>query len=181
MRAQEFLVEGTDFTNAVNSIEKLVRQKSIEFASYEDLLKFVASRKFLQAQRNDQQFVNDVARSVLRRLQQTVMETSAKKVLQYVKRTHGNDFKIDHSILQYPNWELKSIPVKFLKLDTEEPDPYGRVNWIDPDRLSDTDINYIQKYPIVIDSQGWIIDGNHRATKARDLGISSLTAWVPAN
>jgi GNAT superfamily N-acetyltransferase len=65
------LSEGVDFTNAVNSIEKLIKQNNIEFAGYEDLLKFVASRKFLQPQRNDQQFINDVARSVLRRLHQT--------------------------------------------------------------------------------------------------------------
>ena len=71
MRAQEFLIEGVDFTNAVNSIEKLVKQNNIEFKSYEDLLQFVVSRKFLQAQRNDQQFVDDIARAVLRRLQQT--------------------------------------------------------------------------------------------------------------
>ena len=63
-----YLEEGTDFTNAVNSVEKLIKQNNIEFNSYEDLLKFVAGRKFLQAQRNDQRFVNDVARSVLRRL-----------------------------------------------------------------------------------------------------------------
>lgn len=65
------LAEGIDFTNAVNSIEKLIKQNRIEFGSYEDLVKFVAGRKFLQSQRNDQQFVNDVARAVLRRLHQT--------------------------------------------------------------------------------------------------------------
>jgi predicted GNAT family acetyltransferase len=70
-KLKSVFAEGTDFTNAVNSIEKLVRQNSIEFESYEDLLKFVASRKFLQAQRNDQQFVADIARAVLRRLHQT--------------------------------------------------------------------------------------------------------------
>ena len=70
-KLKNVFAEGTDFTNVVNSIEKLIKQHNIEFASYEDLLKFVANRKFLQAQRNDQQFVNDVARSVLRRLQQT--------------------------------------------------------------------------------------------------------------
>ena len=70
-KLKSVFTEGTDFTNAVNSIEKLIRQNSIEFKSYEDLLKFVASRKFLQTQRNDQQFVDDVARSVLRRLQST--------------------------------------------------------------------------------------------------------------
>lgn len=62
------LAEGIDFTNAVNSIERLIKQNNIEFKNYEDLLKFVANRKFLQAQRNDQRFINDVARSVLRRL-----------------------------------------------------------------------------------------------------------------
>jgi hypothetical protein len=70
-KLKSVFAEGVDFTNAVNSIEKLVRQNNIEFSSYQDLLKFVASRKFLQAQRNDQQFIDDVARSVLRRLQQT--------------------------------------------------------------------------------------------------------------
>jgi hypothetical protein len=71
MESQEEITEGIDFTNAVNSIEKLIKQNRIEFTSYEDLLKFVAGRKFLQAQRNDQKFVNDVARAVLNRLHQT--------------------------------------------------------------------------------------------------------------
>ena len=70
-KLKSVFAEGVDFTNAVNSIEKLIRQNNIEFAGYEDLLKFVASRKFLQPQRNDQQFVDDVARSVLRILHQT--------------------------------------------------------------------------------------------------------------
>jgi len=65
------VTEGTDFTNAVNSIEKLVKQNNIEFRTYEELLRFVASRKFLQAQRNDSKFIDDVARSVLRRLHST--------------------------------------------------------------------------------------------------------------
>ena len=67
-KLKSVFAEGTDFTNAVNSIERLIKQNNIEFKSYEDLLKFVAGRKFLQAQRNDQRFINDVARSVLRRL-----------------------------------------------------------------------------------------------------------------
>lgn len=69
-RFKKVFAEGVDFTNAVNSVEKLIKQNNIKFASYEDLLRFVASRKFLQAQRNDQQFINDVARAVLRRLHQ---------------------------------------------------------------------------------------------------------------
>lgn len=68
MRFKEIITEGIDFTNTVNSVEKLIKQNNIEFDQYEDLLKFVAGRKFLQAQRNDQRFINDVARAVLRRL-----------------------------------------------------------------------------------------------------------------
>jgi len=85
MRAQEFLTEGIDFTNAVNSIEKLIQQNNIQFQSYEDLFRFVANRKFLQAQRNDQKFIDDVARAVLRRMHQVqnvpVQEYVNKKVL----------------------------------------------------------------------------------------------------
>jgi len=70
-KLKSVFAESADFTNAVNGIEKLIQQHNLEFASYEDLLKFVISRKFLQAQRNDHQFINDVARAVLRRLHQT--------------------------------------------------------------------------------------------------------------
>ena len=34
--------------------------------------------------------------------------------------------------------------------------------------------------PIVVDSQGWIIDGNHRATAAAEAGLTSVPAYVPA-
>jgi GNAT superfamily N-acetyltransferase len=77
-KLKSVFAEGTDFTNAVNSIEKLIKQNNIEFKSYEELLKFVASRKFLQSQRNDQQFINDVTRSVLRRLHQHQVMTEVR-------------------------------------------------------------------------------------------------------
>jgi len=67
MRAKE-IFEAIDFTNAVNSIEQLIHQQNIQFKSYEDLIRFVANRKFLQPQRNDTQFITDVAQAVLRRL-----------------------------------------------------------------------------------------------------------------
>lgn len=66
--------EGIDFTNAVNSVEKLIRQQNIPLKTYEDLVRFVAGRNFLQAQKNDAKFIDDVARAVLRRLHQPVME-----------------------------------------------------------------------------------------------------------
>ncbi|CAB4137811.1 NAT_SF domain containing protein [uncultured Caudovirales phage] len=69
-RFKSVFAEGTDFTNAVNGIEKLIRQHNLEFKTLEDLVRFVANRKFLQAQRNDQKFINDVARAVLHRIHQ---------------------------------------------------------------------------------------------------------------
>lgn len=64
------LTEGVDFTNAVNGVENLIRQRSIKFSSYDELVEFVARCKFLQSQRNDTRFINDVAAAVLRRLHQ---------------------------------------------------------------------------------------------------------------
>ena len=41
MKFKEIITEGIDFTNAVNSIVKLIQQGNIEFRTYEDLLRFV--------------------------------------------------------------------------------------------------------------------------------------------
>ena len=73
-KLKSVFAEGTDFTNAVNSIVKLIQQGNIEFRTYEDLLRFVASRKFLQHQRNDAKFIDDVARAVLRRAREPIAE-----------------------------------------------------------------------------------------------------------
>ena len=73
-KLKSVFAEGTDFTNAVNSVVKLIQQGNIEFRTYEDLLRFVASRKFLQHQRNDVKFIDDVARAVLRRAREPIAE-----------------------------------------------------------------------------------------------------------
>ena len=109
----------------------------------------------------------------------------AKKVLQYVKRAHAPDeFDIEHSITDHPSWELKNIPVSQLNLDPEgeHQDPYGRVNWVDWDKVQDLLPNIsavLKRMPIVVDSEGWIIDGNHRATAAAEAGLKSVPAYVP--
>ena len=110
----------------------------------------------------------------------------ADQVLDYVKRTHApEEFNIEYSITDHPRWELKNIPLSQLKLDPdgEERDPYNRVNWVDYDTVSELipRIGAILKSkPIVVDSQGWIIDGNHRATAAAEAGLTSVPAYVPA-
>ncbi len=111
----------------------------------------------------------------------------ADQVLQYVKRTHAPDeFDIEYSITDHPRWELKSIPLSQLKLDPdgEERDPYNRVNWVDydvVDELMPKIASVLKSKPIVVDSQGWIIDGNHRATAAAEAGLTSVPAYVPAD
>ena len=110
----------------------------------------------------------------------------AGQVLDYVKRTHAPDeFDIEYSITDHPRWELKNIPLSQLKLDPdgEQRDPYNRVNWVDYDTVSELIPRIgavLKSKPIVVDSQGWIIDGNHRATAAAEAGLTSVPAYVPA-
>lgn len=111
----------------------------------------------------------------------------ADQVLQYVKRTHAPEqFDIEYSITDHPRWELKNIPLSQLKLDPdgEQRDPYNRVNWVDydvVDELMPKIASVLKSKPIVVDSQGWIIDGNHRATAAAEAGLKSVPAYVPAD
>ena len=121
------------------------------------------------------------------RAHEFIAETvDADKVLQYVKRIHAPDeFNIEYSITDHPRWELKNIPLSKLKLDPdgEEVDPYNRTNWVDYDKVADLVpqiASVLQKNPIVVDPQGWIIDGNHRATAAAEAGLKSVPAYVPA-
>jgi hypothetical protein len=109
----------------------------------------------------------------------------ADQVLQYVKKTHAPDeFNIEYSITDHPTWELKNIPVSQLNLDPdgETPDPYNRTNWVDYDVVNDLMpkiAQVLKSKPIVVDSDGWIIDGNHRAMAAAEAGLTSVPALVP--
>jgi hypothetical protein len=108
---------------------------------------------------------------------------AADQVLDYVNRLH-HDFDIEYSITDHPEWELKNIPLRQLHLDPdgEEQDPYNRVNWVDYDKVRDLIPkigSVLKSSPIVVDSQGWIIDGNHRAMAAVEAGMDSVPAYVP--
>ena len=109
----------------------------------------------------------------------------ADQVLQYVKKTHAPDeFNIEYSITDHPAWELKNIPLSQLNLDPngETPDPYNRTNWVDYDVVNDLIpkiAQVLKAKPIVVDSQGWIIDGNHRAMAAVEAGLTNVPALVP--
>ena len=108
---------------------------------------------------------------------------NADQVLDYVNRLH-HDFDIEYSITDHPEWELKMIPLRQLHLDPdgEEQDPYNRVNWVDYDTVRDLMPkigSVLKSSPIVVDLQGWIIDGNHRAAAAVEAGLTSVPALVP--
>jgi hypothetical protein len=111
----------------------------------------------------------------------------AEQVLQYVKKTHGADkFNIEYSITDHPQWELKNIPLSQLNLDPdgEQQDPYNRTNWVDYDVVRDLMpkiVQVLESKPIVVDSDGWIIDGNHRAMAAVEAGLTAVPALVPAD
>ena len=107
----------------------------------------------------------------------------AEKILAYVKRTQGDgEFHMDHLITDHPEWRLTSVPLSKLHIpgtDSEQDDPYNRV--LDPDReyadrLHPEDI---RRRPVVVDQRGVIIDGNHRAYRAYQLGWPSIPAYVP--
>ena len=58
-------------------------------------------------------------------------------------------------------------------------DPYRRVIDIDWDYVQEIPRWDILNRPVVIDDNGWVLDGNHRATAARAAGINVIPALVP--
>jgi hypothetical protein len=61
-----------------------------------------------------------------------------------------------------------------------ESDPYDRVMAVDPDHANEYSTRVIDQHPIVVDDQGYIIDGNHRAWAAAELmNRDRIQAWVP--
>jgi len=110
-----------------------------------------------------------------------ILETvSAGKVLDYVNDIHPAEEKtaaLDSLILSFDQYELKTVAVDQLQIDADE-DPHGRVIYVDTDYASDITPQDIKRKPIVIDAQGHILDGNHRAWQARELGITHVPAYV---
>jgi hypothetical protein len=108
---------------------------------------------------------------------------SSKQVLKYIKAVHPRgEFTIDHVVKNYPEWELDNIEISKIKLPDEEGNevsPYNQIYDIDYDHVSRITINDIKNKPVVLDANGWIIDGAHRVTAARELGLKSLPAYVP--
>ena len=118
-------------------------------------------------------------------------QATAQRVLSYINQTHHEPLtaKLATAVRAHPKWELTQVPLRNLYIpdqdyeDTEqEPprDPYDRVMAVDPDHANEYSTQIIDRRPIVIDDQGYIIDGNHRAWAAAELlNRDRIQAWVP--
>jgi GNAT superfamily N-acetyltransferase len=117
----------------------------------------------------------------------------ADRIWNYVDGIHPNDQKgggfLKKLILRYPQYELQRVPLSSLHLpdqeyddEEQEPkqDPYNRVQTVDPEHAGEYSARFVDRRPIVVDAEGWIIDGNHRAWAAANLlNKSNIMAWVP--
>lgn len=107
---------------------------------------------------------------------------TSRQVLKYVQGIH-NEYHMPKPILKHKAWVLRNVPVSELKTPefVHQDDPYRRVIDIDWDHIQDIHMQDIKNKPIVIDDNGWVLDGNHRATAARARGLDTIPALVPYN
>ena len=84
------------------------------------------------------------------------------------------------------NWGLKTVhptEINDLYADDLPDDPFNRIIDLDPDRVNwyKRKLEHGQRLqPIILGPNGSVIDGNHRAAAAQELG-QSITAFVPMN
>lgn len=119
-------------------------------------------------------------------------QATAEQVLDYINQTHHEPLipKLADAVLEHPRWELVRVPLLNLNLpdpeyddvdyDEYESDPYGRVMTVEPEHAGEVSQHLIDKKPIVIDADQYIIDGNHRAWAAKYLlNRDYIQAWRP--
>ena len=111
---------------------------------------------------------------------------SNSQVLKYVKKIHPDwSGSVDHSIMNHEEWELINYPVSQLKIADPESedgyieDPYNRILDVDMAHVQSIKQHDIKNKPIVVDTDGYIIDGNHRAMAAKLSGMNYIPAYVP--
>ena len=117
---------------------------------------------------------------------------TGQQVLDYINNTHHEPMvpDLEQAVLRHPHWQLTTVRLSDLNIpdqeyddEDQEPesDPYDRVQVIDPEHAGEYSANFVDRRPIVVDDQGWIIDGNHRAWAAAELlNRDSIRAWIPA-
>jgi len=110
---------------------------------------------------------------------------TGRQVLSYIKKIHPRgEFTIDSTVTNHPVWLLTRVPLSSLhvpdpKSGVDIDDPYNRVQMIDMQHVADITPQEIESKPIVVDTDGYIIDGNHRALAAKLSGMTSIAAYIP--
>lgn len=102
-------------------------------------------------------------------------------VLSYVKGLH-HKYKLDDPIRDVKVWRLIQAPTRHCNTPEfyNQDDPYHREIDLDWDHIKKISIKDIMTRPAVVDSEGWVLDGNHRVTAARLRGLDSIPLIVPA-
>lgn len=104
-------------------------------------------------------------------------------VLKYVKKNHHDwSDQLDYSVLDHDMWKMDRVPMSMVKVkdyEDDDNDPYDRIQDFDDDTIERISKEEILARPIVIDHNGVIIDGNHRAFKAKQLGMQQIPAYYP--
>jgi 5'-nucleotidase len=103
---------------------------------------------------------------------------TSEQVISYAQSIHHN-YKLVRPIKKYDTWVLTEM--KLCELSTVEygryDDPYGRRIRLNFEHINSIDPNFIR--PIIVDDKGFILDGNHRATKARMEGRKTIMTIKP--
>jgi hypothetical protein len=105
---------------------------------------------------------------------------TSRQVLRYINGIH-NDYHLDKPVLQHKVWVLQEIPLSDIKNPeyVHQDDPYRRVIDLNWDHIKKITVTDIVRRPVVADTEGWLLDGNHRATAARAAGMTAIPVLVP--
>jgi GNAT superfamily N-acetyltransferase len=112
---------------------------------------------------------------------------SAEQIWGYISKIHPKDQQgggfLKSLIMLNPQYELKRVPLTSLHIPNDEDDgndPYGRAMYVDVDHANEYSQYQVDKKPLVVDSQGYILDGAHRAWAASELlNKKDIMAYVP--
>jgi GNAT superfamily N-acetyltransferase len=112
---------------------------------------------------------------------------SAKQIWYYISKIHPKDQQgggfLKSLVMLNPQYELKRVPLSSLHIPNDEDegnDPYGRAMFVDVYHAEEYSQYEVDKKPLVVDSQGYILDGAHRAWAASELlNKKDIMAYVP--
>ena len=189
MRAQEFIAESNNtavmakLADSGKIVRILKKAHSVQFSDKKDWLLIdtdpAKGNRGLGAKWIPANTKFEWVRPYLEKIDESV---DAKKIVSYIKKIQGDGhFHMDNLVTRYPSWRLIQIPLSKLTInpDPEKKNPLGTNINVDLDYVQDITPHDIANRPIVVDPSGWIIDGNHRATRAEELGMKSIPAYVP--